>query len=35
MTWILLLSSVRDTVAHGARAGDAGQLGMITRLPRW
>jgi hypothetical protein len=35
MTWLLLLSGVRNAVAHGAQAGDAGQLSTITRLPRW
>jgi hypothetical protein len=33
MTWLLLLSGVRNAVAHGARAGDAGQLSTITHLP--
>jgi hypothetical protein len=35
MTWLLLLSGIRNAVAHGARAGDAGQLCTITHLPRW
>ena len=34
MTWLLLLSGVRNAVTHGARAGDAGQLSTITHLPR-
>jgi Peptidase M50B-like len=34
MTWLLLLSGVRNAVAHGARAGDAGRLSAMTHLPR-
>jgi hypothetical protein len=34
MTWLLLLSGVRTAVAHGADAGDAWTLSMITRIPR-
>jgi hypothetical protein len=34
MTWLLLLSAVRNAVAHGAGAGDAWQLSTITHLPR-
>jgi hypothetical protein len=33
-TWLLLLSGVRTAMAHGADAGDAGTLSMITHLPR-
>jgi hypothetical protein len=34
MTWLLLLSAVRNAVAHGANAGDARTLSAITHLPR-
>ncbi len=34
MTWLLLLSGVRNAVAHGANAGDARALSGITHLPR-
>jgi hypothetical protein len=34
MTWLLLLSGVRNAVAHGAGAGDAGLLNDMTHLPR-
>lgn len=34
MTWLLLLSGVRNAVGHGQRAGDAGTLSTITPLPR-
>ena len=35
ITWLLLLSGVRNAVAHGAHAGDAGLLSAMTHLPRW
>jgi hypothetical protein len=35
MTWLLLLSGVRNAVAHGAQAGDAERLNAMTRLPHW
>lgn len=34
MTWLLLLSGIRNAVAHGAHAGDAASLSRITHLPR-
>jgi Peptidase M50B-like len=34
MTWLLLLSGVRVAVAHGAGAGDAGNLSRTTHIPR-
>jgi hypothetical protein len=33
MTWLLLLSGVRVAVAHGAGAGDAGNLSRTTHIP--
>jgi hypothetical protein len=33
MTWLLLLSGVRVAVAHGANAGDAGNLSRTTHIP--
>jgi Peptidase M50B-like len=33
MTWLLLLSGVRVAVAHGANAGDAGNLSRTTGVP--
>jgi hypothetical protein len=32
MTWLLLLSGVRVAVAHGAGAGDAGNLSRTTHI---
>jgi hypothetical protein len=34
VTWLLLLSGARSAMAHGAGAGDAGDLSRVTRLPR-
>lgn len=34
ITWLLLLSGVRNAVGHGASAGDARTLSAITHLPR-
>src|SRR5215469_4708149 len=34
MTWLLLLSGLRNAVAHGASAGDASTLSRLTHLPR-
>ncbi len=34
MTWLLLLSGVRNALNHGARAGDARTLSALTHLPR-
>lgn len=34
MTWVLLLSGLRNAVVHGASAGDAGTLSAITPFPR-
>ena len=34
MTWLLLLSGVRVAFAHGARAKDAENLWIVTRVPR-
>jgi hypothetical protein len=34
MTWLLLLSGVRDAVTHGADAGDAIDLAAMTGVPR-
>lgn len=34
ISWLLLLSGVRQVVQHGARAVDAGKLKTITGLPR-
>jgi hypothetical protein len=34
LTWLLLLSGVRDAVAHGADAMDAINLAAMTRVPR-
>jgi peptidase M50B-like protein len=33
MTWMLLLSGVRNAVTHGANAGDARLLSTMTHLP--
>lgn len=33
MTWLLLLSGVRVAIAHGAGAGDAGNLSRTTHIP--
>jgi hypothetical protein len=33
MTWLLLISGVRVAVAHGAGAGDAGNLSRTTHIP--
>jgi len=32
-TWLLLISGVRVAVAHGAGAGDAGNLSRTTHIP--
>jgi Peptidase M50B-like len=34
MTWLLLLSGVRVSVAHGSNAGDAASLSRTTHIPR-
>lgn len=35
MTWLLLLSGVREATTHGTKAGDALILKRMTHLPRW
>jgi hypothetical protein len=35
MTWLLLLSGVREATKHGANAGDALILKRMTHIPRW
>ena len=35
MTWLLLLSGVREATKHGTKAGDAVILKRMTHLPRW
>jgi len=34
MAWLLLLSGLRVAIAHGANAGDAYTLSLMTRIPR-
>jgi hypothetical protein len=34
VTWLMLLSGTRNAIAHGAHAGDAGNLSRVTHLPR-
>jgi hypothetical protein len=35
MTWLLLLSGVREATMHGTNAGDALILKRMTHIPRW
>jgi hypothetical protein len=35
MTWLLLMSGVREATTHGTNAGDALLLKRMTHIPRW